>query len=397
MKVGVYLGNLLPTKGGSYTFQAEMGEALLAFASKSQHSFVIFGHKTPPNPPNGNIEFVSIKPTAAERITYRLAKAAHFIQPKRGRGKPKFPTYSQTVIRKSGVQVMWYGVPTCLDPDIPYLLTIWDIQHREQSYFPEVSANGVWENREKLYTPIIRRAARIVTGTQTGKDEIAFFYQVPAERIRVIPFPTPQFALEAQQPRDLGALGHTLSSKGYLLYPAQFWPHKNHANLLYALRLLRDRWAISLPIVFTGSDKGSYRYIRNLAEELGLSSQVVWAGFVAQEELITLYQHALALVFPTFFGPDNLPPLEAFAFGCPVAASRVQGATEQLGDAALLFDPLKPEEIALAIKSLYEDPNLRQTLIEHGMERAKQWDRGSYVRAIFAILDEFSAIRRCWE
>jgi len=98
----------------------------------------------------------------------------------------------------------------------------------------------------------------------------------------------------------------------------------------------------------------------------------------------------------TFFGPENLPPLEAFALGCPVIASNVSGANEQLGDAALLVDPKCPKEIAQAIKNLHDKPNLREDLIYRGSKRASIWTGKDFVRGVFSILDEFEAIRRCW-
>ena len=116
-----------------------------------------------------------------------------------------------------------------------------------------------------------------------------------------------------------------------------------------------------------------------------------------QRELAVLYRRALALTYVSFFGPENLPPLEAFALGCPVIAADVPGAREQLGDSALLVDPTRPEEIAQAIRSLHRDPSLRQTLVERGRARAARWTALDFVRGVFAILDEFEAVRRCWE
>jgi glycosyltransferase involved in cell wall biosynthesis len=132
------------------------------------------------------------------------------------------------------------------------------------------------------------------------------------------------------------------------------------------------------------------------AEELNLSTQVHFLGFVPREDLLSLYHNAFALTYLTFFGPENLPPLEAFALGCPVIASNVSGAQEQLGNAALLVDPKDPNQIALAIKSLHEDISLRYTLIQRGLERAHRWTGKDYVKGVFSILDEFEPIRRCW-
>jgi glycosyltransferase involved in cell wall biosynthesis len=214
---------------------------------------------------------------------------------------------------------------------------------------------------------------------------------VPSERIRVAPFPTPTFAgpesVPNQPPRLAGE---------YLFYPAQFWPHKNHANLLHALRLLRERDKLDLSLALTGSDKGNQPFVRDLASSLNLIDHVHFLGFVSREELASLYRHAFALTFVTFFGPDNLPPLEAFAVGCPVVASDVSGAREQLGDAALLVDPRSPEQIADAVLSLRRDPALRARLIQRGKDRASNVSARGYVDTILKWLDEFEPVRRCW-
>jgi glycosyltransferase involved in cell wall biosynthesis len=146
-----------------------------------------------------------------------------------------------------------------------------------------------------------------------------------------------------------------------------------------------------------GSDKGNLAYVQKITSDQKMTPNVHFLGFVSSEDLISLYQNAYALVFPTFFGPDNVPPLEAFALGCPVIASNVPGAEEQMGDAALFFDPKKPEEIARAVDLLYTSHSLRNTLIEKGYTRAHQWTGKDFIRSLFLILDEFESVRKNWE
>jgi glycosyltransferase involved in cell wall biosynthesis len=112
--------------------------------------------------------------------------------------------------------------------------------------------------------------------------------------------------------------------------------------------------------------------------------------------LISLYRKAFALTYVTFFGPENLPPLEAFALGCPVIASNVEGAQEQLGDAAVLVDPKDPREIAFAVKALHDDVIWRQTLIQRGLKRAGRFTGEDFVNGILSVLDDFELVRRCW-
>ena len=119
-------------------------------------------------------------------------------------------------------------------------------------------------------------------------------------------------------------------------------------------------------------------------------------GFVDLETLAALYKQALAMVFPTFFGPDNLPPLEAFALGCPVIASDYSGSEEQLGDAVLSFAPTDERGLAEHILRLSGDETLRKELTAKGKERAELSTPDTFIRGIFDILSEFELIRRCW-
>jgi glycosyltransferase involved in cell wall biosynthesis len=259
-----------------------------------------------------------------------------------------------------------------------------------------VSVTGwKWGARERHYRELLPRAACVITGTEAGKKEIIHFYQLPEHQVQVVPFPTPQFALSPLS-TSIEAADTVALPDNFLLYPAQFWPHKNHVNLLCALKILREKFDLDFNLVLTGADKGNLDYVKETAQELGIADRITYFGFVETSFLRGLYQHAFALVYPTFFGPDNLPPLEAFALGCPVIASCVSGAEEQLGSAALLFDPKKPAEIAQRVKELYDNPTVREDMIRLGRERALRWTATDYVQRVFGIIDDFEPIRRCW-
>ena len=295
-------------------------------------------------------------------------------------------------VREHGIDMVWFISNTTERVTVPYIATVWDLAHRVTPFFPEVSVTGwKWKLRERHYRELLPRAAGVITGTTAGREEITRFYQVPEELVHVVPFPTPRFALD-----DTAGAPVTGLPERYLFYPAQFWPHKNHVGLLHALRILTVENRLDFHLVLTGSDKGNLAYVRETAETLGVSDRVHFPGFVDAACLKTIYRKAFALVFPTFFGPDNLPPLEAFALGCPVVASRVSGAAEQLGDAALLFDPKNPIEIAGRVKELYENPQLREELIRRGYERGRRWTAADYVGRVFDIIDRFEPVRRCW-
>jgi glycosyltransferase involved in cell wall biosynthesis len=110
-----------------------------------------------------------------------------------------------------------------------------------------------------------------------------------------------------------------------------------------------------------------------------------------------LYKGALALVYASAVGPDNLPPLEAMSLGCPVITAEVPGAREQYGDAALYFGSMSEQDLAERIKELLQNKLVREQLIHRGRVRAESWTARDYAQAMVSIFDEFAAIARAWE
>jgi glycosyltransferase involved in cell wall biosynthesis len=194
---------------------------------------------------------------------------------------------------------------------------------------------------------------------------------VAEDRVKIIHQPTPTFALEGKPTPDPEQLFARLGiNRDFLLYPAQLWPHKNHILLLLMLEDLGKRQGENLQLVFTGSDRGNYAFLIKKVTELGLQDRVIFAGFVTQGELVALYRKAVALVFPSFIGPENFPPLEAFALECPVIAANIPGAEEQMGDAAILLGPTNHELWSQAVLRLRRDATLRESLTVKGKKRA---------------------------
>jgi glycosyltransferase involved in cell wall biosynthesis len=291
---------------------------------------------------------------------------------------------------------MWFMSSTFEYPGIPYIFTVWDLAHKYFPYLPEIDKNGSgFERREIFYENSLSKAAIIVTGTNVGKSDIINFYRIPDERIKVVPFPTPKYILGSKVSETIDP--QIIKSRDFIFYPAQFWAHKNHTVILLALKILKQKFGKTINVVFTGSDQGHMDFILAQIKKLELEDQAYSLGFVKHQQLITLYKEAKMLVFPTFFGPDNIPPLEAFALSCPVVASNIPGAKEQLGDAALLFDPTNENELAECILSVLEDDVLRANLIAKGLRRAISWTSSDYKNKVLLHIDELKSTLRLWK
>lgn len=396
MRIGVYPGSFPPEEGGGHTFVSTVFDGFLSVAASSRHRFVVLSEPLhasalAPRCAAAGVEMHRLRPGGKLALALSELKhyspLAHFLR--------KWPGRIERASRESAVDLVWFVAGLAYEAlETPYIGTVWDLQHRLHPWFPEMSSDGYWEHRELVYTRFLRRATHLITGTRIGAEQLRSFYDVAAERISMLAQPAPRIGADTDGVAP--GIAASLPANGYFFYPAQFWAHKNHVNLLHALKLLQERDDLRPPVVFTGSDKGNLAHVKGVAGALGLAARVHFAGFVNAAELVWLYRNALALVYPSFNGPDNLPPLEAFSLGCPVALSDYPGASEQTGDAALRFDPRRPEDIARTLKILMEDANQRQQLIRRGDLRVQQWTAVDYIRGVFAIFDEFENVRRCW-
>lgn len=102
-------------------------------------------------------------------------------------------------LENSSFDLIWSIEPLSFALDTPYMTTVWDLEHRRQPYFPEVSKHGEWERRESGYSKVLVKATYVLTGTQVGKEQIEKFYGVNSERIIIAPFPIiPNSELEPQ-------------------------------------------------------------------------------------------------------------------------------------------------------------------------------------------------------
>ena len=382
LRVGVVTGESGPEAGGAWTFTATLIEAIET--APNRHTFVLLdrlsGNQQKPNKRWGSEAVLQMR-RCLGLFRLKMSEAEKL----------------ESLARTEQIDLIWFLKPSSAPLRIPYIATVWDLEHRSQPYFPEVSTTGwSWSERESVYNALLPRASMIITGTKAGKAEVAHYYRVNPANIMVVAFPAPIVTAPAQPAAGLGIKGKYSIRSDFLLYPAQFWPHKNHVNLLRALKLLREQYNLDLSLVLTGSDKGNREHVMKEIIELGLGNYVFVLGFIPREDLVALYQAATALTFAGFFGPDNFPPMEAFGLGCPVVASKVAGAEEQMGAAALLFDPGDPSDIAEKIASLYSDPALRGRLIKEGYEIAKVRTPQAYIDAICSFLDRFETIKRCW-
>ena len=275
-----------------------------------------------------------------------------------------------------------------------YIATVWDLCHRDSPEFPEVRENFQFQSREFTYSNTLSRALFVLCDSETLCDRVSKRYGVDKERLVAMPFsPGPLIGSLHSESKET-VLEHYGLEQGYYFYPAQFWAHKNHVRVLQALALLNEK-NITAVVVFSGGDKGTMSHVKATAEKFGVDAQVKFLGFVPTEHVRGLYEGCQAVVMPSYFGPTNLPPLEAWELKKPLLYSAP--FNDQSGPAALYFDPDSAVELARAMEDV-ADSKVSDKLIREGTQRLAEIGRirEQAEKAMLGRLEVFARRLECW-
>lgn len=279
-----------------------------------------------------------------------------------------------------------------------YIITVWDLCHRDALEFPEVYENRIFEERDGNFNRSLIRAVAIIVDSELGKENVIRRYRVDASRIKVLPF-SPAISIQnVEKNENFNVRSKYKILDDYIFYPAQFWAHKNHAYILQGIKVLEDEYNIDMEVVFSGGDAGNLDYIKSLTHELGLTSRVHFLGFISNTDMMSLYKDSVALVMPTYFGPTNIPPLEAFTLGVPVLYSDLPGLRDQVGNSALLMDLNDPGSMSKHIYNLINDLELRSELINSGKRKMNEIsNKNAHNEILESICSNFRTRLRCWK
>ena len=272
-------------------------------------------------------------------------------------------------IERAGIDVVHFPMQEAFVTEVPSIYQPHDLQHL---HLPEMFSPAERERREIVYRTHCERAALVAMMTSWGKRDVIKHYGLPESKVAVVTWGSILSAYPAPSESETEDLRARLSlPDAFLLYPAQTWPHKNHEGLLAGLAQVRERYGIEIPVVCPGRQNDFFPRIRERMQQLRLENSVLFPGFVESSELRALYSMARGLVFPSLFEGWGMPVTEAFASDLPVASSSATGLPDVVGDAGLIFDPHRADQIADAIHRLWEHPELRAELVERGRHRAE--------------------------
>ncbi|HEX8148858.1 MAG TPA: glycosyltransferase family 1 protein [Pyrinomonadaceae bacterium] len=266
------------------------------------------------------------------------------------------------------------------------VMTLSDLIPRHFPYYCQGSDEWFEESFERAHEMDV-----ILTYSEHTKRDVVETLGVEAERIHVAPLAAhEQYRPDLDPERLREVLGrHGLGGRPYVIYTGMIGARKNLARLVEAFHVLRQEApSLGHRLVLAGGTFQLSEPIFETVRALGMEGDVKWLGFVPFEDLPYLLGGAELFAFPSLYEGFGLPPLEAMACGTPVVCSSASSLPEVVGDAGLLFDPYKVNEMAESMHRVLADAGLRAELSRKGLERARLFSWEKTARLTLAAYEE---------
>ncbi len=280
---------------------------------------------------------------------------------------------------------------------IKMVSTVLDTCHKDFPEFDELNSFQTFQYREFLNKEILPRSILIITESKELENKISINYNIDKSRIIVIPNIPSSLSLDelSDSFKDKMKTKFKLD-KNFYFYPAQFWPHKNHFLILSSVKILKEKYNKIINVVFCGFDKKKHKnFIKKKIKELDIGKNIKIFDYLSHNEVNCLLRISNGLIMPTFLGPTNMPPVEAWNAKIPVLYSSLLKGHGK--NSALYFNPYSPEELAEKILEL-DLQDTKEILIKNGIKRAEEifQQNKEGVENLFNKIDKFIKLRSSW-
>ena len=304
----------------------------------------------------------------------------------------------ENFLSKNKIDIIYFVSPSQYSlyiEDTDFIITVPDVSHRENIEFPEwaKSSNFYW--KENILSKVLIRAIAVITNAKIIKDKIIKFYGVDNDRVKIINH-QPSTGISKFNPGISKPIKNYNLPKNYIFYPANFLPHKNHKYIIDVIKTLKTEYKKDISAVFCGADKGYLSKTKKYVSDLNLEKDIIFLNFVDDADLPFLYLNSIALTMPTFSGPTNIPPWEAFKMGIPAIYSDIFGIREVYKEAIYYIDPFNSKTMVKAVNDIMENPEVKKRLIDNGKKLLKENNFDKDVEQILNIVEKNSKIKNSW-
>lgn len=261
------------------------------------------------------------------------------------------------------------------------LVTVHDLSFRR---VPECFEPALLSYLNRVVPRSVARADIVLADSESTRNDAIELLRLAPERVFVVYAGVDSRFHRVTDQGFLETVRSRYSLPGrFVLSVGTLQPRKNYMRLIEAFSRLSGVEDVRL--VISGARGWLYEDIFRRVEELGLSSRVLFPGYVAEADLPALYSLSEVFAFPSLYEGFGLPPLEAMACGTPVVVSRASSLPEVVGNAGCLVDPVSVEEIAGALQALLDSPARRADLAEQCVAQAARFTWSEAARVLLGL------------
>ena len=397
LNIAVIIGSDLQS-GGGYQYEYMVLDILKKYHTNEKIDFKFYGFRDEVKNDYSELELEIkiIKENIFQKL-HRLSLSNFYLYKLFSKIKIAFSSIEKQ-FQNDKIDLVYFLSPSLISQglnNIPYIFTLWDLGHLDILEFPEVSYDRQFEAREMVYSKSLKKAYKVIVDLEYGKQNAIKKYNLDEKRIEVLKF-LPNIRIIENDLKINIKEKYNLKND-YIFYPAQFWAHKNHMYILKAIQMLRVGKNMEIDVIFSGSNKGNLDYILDKAKEFKVDDLIHYIGFAPNEEIPYLYKQSIALVMPTYLGPTNIPPLEAFAYETTLCYSDTPFFREQVKDAAFFMDLKNPNSLVENIIEIQNNKVAVENKKEEGTKILQEWNDENFYKKLQTIFDEYKYVRELWE
>ena len=284
--------------------------------------------------------------------------------------------------------------------DVNFVLNIWDLDHKKNSPYPEHKKNYIFEKKEEFLQIVLFKAFKIVVAHNQNKEDLIKIYNCAPNKILVQTF-IPYLPNILKQELNFFNNDEKIyienldKNKKIILYPATFWAHKNHKYIIDSIIELKNKNINNFHFIMCGSDRGTFKYIKQLVEEHKLSDYATIFPLVSNLFLKNLYEECFAVIMPTDAGPTNLPLYEAMHFKKPIFYSKNLN-DQEIKEIIFSIDIKTPSNFVDQLIHLKDDDIIKKVKLG-SLYYTKNCSQKDFYQLYLNIIKDFKEVLSKWK
>ena len=241
----------------------------------------------------------------------------------------------------------------------------------------------------------LKTTQAVITFAESTKQDLVQLLQIEPQKIYITPQAS-RYPHDYQAPQALPELetlkqqvNHSFQQP-YFLFVGTLEPRKNLVNLITAFNLFKTHQPSDHQLILIGQLGWQYEAILNAQQASPFCQEIHHLHYLSNDQVAWFYQNAQAFIYPSFYEGFGLPVIEAMTLGCPVITSHRSSLPEVTGEAALLINPDRPQDITQAMTQISLQPSLRATLRQRGLARSQQFSWEKTAQMTLAVYQTLS-------